>query len=619
MIELAPFISPHSAPRRKYWSRAGWLFAGLITLFTIFNVGTPFFLSADDLRREIAENLKATTGIVPNLRGAAVIALFPLPQIRIDTVEFDDPSGALSIRARRYIGYVRVLPLLAGRLEVAASTLEEPKIAIDLARQPVLFDSAIGRAALARSLTPQARQSDQTRLGSLTLVNGSAHLKYSQSKAEDLDYGEVFLDKINLDLDWRRFGAPLSLIGTAVFAHDRVDLAIWMAHPSEFLRGAKSRINLRLKANMASFSAHGELAGLPGWQFNGTINTLIPNLHRFIRKAGLPLPIPNNWTRFSLESETNLSPQTSVLSNLHFKINDNEFDGALAYQADIAKPMLTGTLATDLLNFTASSGDWPSLDQTLVHTLAFAPKLRDCCNLDLRISAARLQFQQFTIEDAAVSVMRKDNRLELALAEALAYQGTIRGHATFELDPHDHKTLALTANGSAREVNLAAFTQHSEHSLAWGGEASATVNVKSNGQSIDLLLHHLNGQAECTILQGKWPSILDKPLENSAAATQSSDLSLDPQNFQSANLSLKISDGLAKIESASIESEDLHMVVSGDADIAETSFNLHILAAPAKKTSPAEPVSIVPTVQTEPSPIGFAITGPFHALRLSRD
>ena len=71
---------------------------------------------------------------------------------------------------------MRLLPLLAGRLEIAEATLVRPHLTMDLARPPAIA-GAIAQAASAPAATLEADRTDEVRLGVLRVQSGSAFLQ----------------------------------------------------------------------------------------------------------------------------------------------------------------------------------------------------------------------------------------------------------------------------------------------------------------------------------------------------------------------------------------------------------------------------------------------------------
>ena len=94
---------------------------------------------------------------------------------------------------------------------------------------------------------------------------------------------------------------------------------------------------------------------------------------------------------------------------------------------------MSGTLAADSLSLRpfianrapalAHDGQW-SRD-------AFDLDWENFADVDLRVSAARLSLPGGELEDAAFSVLNQKDRLEIALIEAKAYSGDLKGRASF--------------------------------------------------------------------------------------------------------------------------------------------------------------------------------------------
>ena len=170
-------------------------------------------------------------------------------------------------------------------------------------------------------------------------------------------------------------------------------------------------------------------------------------------------------------------------------------------------------------------------------------------DLDLRISAARMLFSNFEIEDAAFSVMRNNGHLELALAGANAYQGAIKGHVTFDLGSGDG--VGMQAAGS---ISGADFASLSSDAFGWPefyGSLNGTANLASSGANMAELMRNLDGTTQIDVVQGQLGGI---NLESAVHQIDKSPLALltdihrGKTAFDHASFGLRFVRGVASIE-----------------------------------------------------------------------
>jgi AsmA protein len=578
MVESATVVSGSSPPPRKRLPRILFiLFGSAAVLVAIAAATAPWAFSNAALRAEIASQIRHMTGLATLSQGRAVFVVLPQPHVSIDDVSFTDPSGALRINARYLKGYVRLASLFAGRIEIASATLGQPDMRLDLHGRPMPPDSVIGRAADALPATAEAASADEARLGIVTLVDGRARLLRKQLSPD------VTIDAINVTLDWRKPGAAAILTGQAKISGETAAIAAWIASPAGLLRGQQSPLSLKIDAPSLSLSADGGLASMPEWQFSGNIYAATPSVRAILERAGYRIPLPGPFGDFEASCDATVSARSAVLSGLHLKFDGNEFEGTLAFQARDPTPVLSGTLATNRLSLQAFLSGVPSAagHDGQWNRDPFELSELGSADFDLRISAAHMLFSHFEIEDAAFSVMRNSSRLELALAGAKAYQGTIKGRVTFDMGANG---VGMQAAGAISGADLAALSFDAFGWPEFYGSVTGTANLASTGASMSELMRNLDGAAQIDVAQGQLGGI---DLESALHRIDKSPLALladihrGRTAFDHASLSLRFAKGVASIEEGKLENPSLWLGFGGSVDFGERGLDLHAVAKPA--------------------------------------
>jgi AsmA protein len=577
MVESTTVVSGPSPPFRKLLSLIIYIFAGFAIFVAITAIAAPWAFSNTALRNEIAAQIRRMTGLAAIWQGRAVFVVLPRPHISIEGVSFADPSGALRIDARYFKGYVRLARLFAGRIEIASATLGQPDIQIDLDRRPMPEDSVIGRAADASPATAEAASADAARLGAVTLVDGRARL-ISKQLSPDLS-----IDAINLTLDWRKLGGAAIVTGQAQLRGENAAIGAWIATPAGLLRGQQSALSLKIDAPSFSLAADGGLASMPKWQFNGHLHAIAPSGRTLLEQAGYFVPLPSPFNDFDANCEATIAAASVILSGLHLQFDGNDFEGTLAFQAGDGTPVLSGTLATNRLSLrpflaslspaTGRDGQW--------NRAPFDLKEYGSADLDFRISASHMLFSYFEIEDAAFSLMRNSRRVELTLAGAKAYQGTIKGRATFEVSD---KGVGMQATGVISGANLAALSFDAFGWPEFYGALTGMANLESAGVSISELMRNLEGTAQINVAQGQLGGIdLDSVLHriDKGPLALLADIHRGRTAFERAAFGLRFAKGVAGIEQGELENSSLRLGFGGTVDFGERRLDLHAVAAPA--------------------------------------
>ena len=575
MVEPA-IVSGPSRRSRKLLSRLIYTFSGLAVLVAITAAAAPWAFSNTALRNEIAAQIRHVTGLATISQGRAVFVVLPQPHISIYGVSFADPSGALHIDARYFKVYARLAPLFVGRIEIASAVLIQPEMHIDLDGRPMPPDSVIGRAAGA-SGTAEAALADAARLGAVTLVDGRARLT-SKQLSKDLS-----IDAINMTLDWRKPGAPAIVTGQARIRGENAAIAAWVASPARLLRGHQSALSLKIDAPSLSLSAGGDLASMPKWLFNGHIHATAPSVRTLLERAEYIVRLPGPFNGFDANCEATIAAEGAVLSGLRLKVDGNDFEGTLAFQARDEAPALSGTLATNRLSLrpflsslspaTGRDGQW--------NRDPFDLKEYGSADLDFRISASHMLFSYFEIEDAAFSLVRNGNRVELTLARAKAYHGTLKGHATFDVSGQG---IDARVTGAISGADLAALSLDAFGWPEFYGALIGTANLESSGASVRELMRNLDGTAQIDVLHGQLGGIdLDSVLHriDKSPLALLADIHRGRTAFERAGFGLRFVKGVAGIEEGKLEKPSLRLGFGGNVDFGERRMDLHAVAMPS--------------------------------------
>ncbi len=575
--------------------------AALACLFMILLLGAvavaPYLFAGATLQTEIAAQLRATTGLVISTRGTARFELLPRPHVALRTLHIADPSGTLTIDSDALDGDVRLLPLLAGHLELSAATLTRPRLVVDLDGRPMRPDSTIGRA-----MHPAGKPvaSSERRLGTVTLVDGSAVLKSSAL------HDQPSFDHVDVTLDWRNLDSPATLTGSLTLRDTAADVAAWIAQPSSLMRGEPSAVALQIHSPPLDMSANGNLENAAALSFKGNLSASSPSLPKLLALGGVRLPPLAPFADLGLGGEATLTldregRMTLDLAGLRLHLDGNEYEGILAFQRG-ATASLSGTLATERLTLT------PFLER--------APKLGNGggqwsheplqiqggspLDLDLRISATHLLATPLTIDDGALAIMTRNGRTEVALVEGKAYGGALKARMSVGVSPNG---LSLRGSASLTEADAASLSWDAFGRQLAAGTLSASCSIETSGDSPAALMAHLQGSAKGHASDGEVSGI---DLAGALRAAQGSGTVMQTLRagrtpFAVLSFALRVTDGVAAIEQAAMSGTEAALTLAGSADVGAR--NLDLQATAAQPSGVAAPGTY--------RPLGFGIKGTF--------
>ena len=550
----------------------------LVLLLATGHAAGPYLFRVATLQSEIATQVRVTTGLTLSTRGSTRFDLLPSPRIKMAEVHVSDPSGSLTIDADALEGEVRLLPLLVGRLELASATLTKPKLVIDLDGRPVPPDSLIGRAMRAR---PGASLGGDQRLGAITLVDGTAVLS-SRAPGPAPSFSDI-----DVTVDWRDLVSPATLTGTMRVAGIAADVAAWIDQPSALMRGDRSAATLRLRSVPLDLTASGDVSDATAVSFKGHVSAEAPSLAALLSLCGKPGTLPAPFAQLALNSDTTLTVDRTGtialdLPSLHLVADGNAYEGTLAYQGAGATPSLSGTLAADQLALQPFLTRLPPLlrpdrawsDAAMVTTAA-AP-----LQLDMRISASHLRLPPFTVDDAALSVMTRGERIEIGLNEGTAYGGALKGRLSVGTSANG---LSLHGAGSLDSADAAAIGWDLVGRQVAAGSLSGSGAFESGGADVAALMANLKGWARGTASDGDLTGA-DLGLGLRALARGRSDeaaaaLSAGRTPFRTLSFDMRLDRGVATIGDATMNGPDTSLTAGGSIDIGTRRLDLHAVAA----------------------------------------
>ena len=346
----------------------------------------------------------------------------------------------------------------------------------------------------------------------------------------------------------------------------------WLAQPANLLRGDQSATTLRVKSLSLSLSANGNVSAGLHPQFAGRLVASAPSLRHLGRLANMAIPLPGVLGDTSLTSDATIADNGFSLSNLRLSLDRNEFEGTLALRNDGPRPSLAGTLAATQLALDPIVAEMTPVVTSEGQWTQEPFELRDLSKIDvdLRVSAARTRLRRVQFDDAALSLLMKAGRLELALAEAKAYKGLFKAR----LSAVGAGGNALDLRGNAQLANIDAGA------LAWdlldrpriSGTLNASVSMEASGDSVLQTIRGLDGKAQFSITQGDVGGIdLNEALRRMATRPLSSltDMRGGRTVFDKAVGTFRINKGVAEIVDASASAPALSIAMTGSVQIAD--------------------------------------------------
>lgn len=566
--------------RARLWPRdrlgRGLRVAGAI--LGIAGVGAaiaPWTVSRTALREEIAAQLRSSSGLYVFVEGPSTFSLLPSPHVNLGRVNFVEPQAALVLKTEQLSGRLRWLPLLAGRLELQYAELLRPQLSIDIDGKPMSKAGAVVRAADAKPATPEADKADRARLGTIAFVDGSAVLRRAGVEIESLDH-------IDATLDWPTVSSPAALDGTATWRGQRGTLALWIARPSEMLRGEPSRVTMQLKSPVLAVQANGEAVSGARPHFAGRLIAASDALRDVVQLLRGALPLPLSLGAASLDAQADAGPKGVDLAGVKLKLDNTNYEGSLSWRVDEQRPQLSGTLATSALDLRDLLGAMPALVDRDGHFSRDIIGWRDQgrLDIDLRLSAARATWDRLQARDVAGALLMRAGRLEASLAEATLYKGTVK--ARLVMSPLEAAGVEMKSIVEARGVDIGALGWDRFGATRLAGAANVNLAIEGAGASADQIARALKGRGDIDFEKGELVGLdVSRVLRRIEKRPLASGLDINSGRtpFTGAHMSADIVGGVATITDGVVQGEGFAMSLAGAAQIPERQIALHAIVA----------------------------------------
>ena len=530
-------------------------------------------IPVDTVRDATKAEIRNVTGLDLVLRGDVAVSLFPTGSVSFANVILGDDAKPV-LAADRLTARLRFFPLFAGRIEIADVALLRPRINVAYDRDG--HSNWAGMIdGLARALGPKAdRPANATSFTEIRINEGTIVL-------DDAKRGisETF-NKVELALAWPFISKSFAATGRVVWHDEPIDTSITMSDFAAALAGDRSGVKIRLTGAPVKFAFEGNWSTRPTLKIEGTLAADAPSLRDTLRWAGVRPLSGGGFGRFALKARTNVSGGTIALSTVNVELDGNVAEGVLTFATD-GRQTLQGTLAADQLDLTPyvsnvslrtnNERDWNRVPLVIEGLTGL--------DVDLRMSAANITLARAKLGRTAVAANLRGGKLLVTIGESQAFGGVLKG------------SLALAASDAGAEfksqlqftdVDLESCLGEIFQFRRIDGRGDIAVALDATGHSVLAMTRTLNGT---TSLTGRQGSLVGWNVEQLLRRLERRPLSGtgDFRNgrtpFDKLTADFKITDGIATVDTVSLEGSKVRLGLAGSASIPARDFDLRGVAA----------------------------------------
>lgn len=559
--------------RRAGLIAASVLGAGAAMLLVAMAV-VPLLVPAAELRRVAAHALAGSTGQKVEILGEPSIRLLPSPRVVLGKVSFPLPAGQ-SLDAENVVTRLDLLQLLAGRVVVNDVIVEHPTL--------VLTGEGM---APALGIAPVLAATDRPEL---RIVDGTIAWRSSSGLTRELVSG------ITASLDRVLDRAGIAVAVQFDWREQPVNATLFIDDITAFMAGTPAPMRATVGTDGARARFHGRAALGKAPTMDGAVTADADSLRDLFDWAGMEAPTRSGFGPFSLASRLKLEQGEVALTEASLDLDGNRGDGGLLVKVSGPRPLIQGTFAADRITLAPygtmrlTGGDRQGWDRGPLNLSALG-----ACDLDLRLSAARVDVGDTALSTVAASAVLSGGRLVLAIGEAHGWGGLLRASLTLAPTAPDPAAIARRPSGAelqleaeANDVELARALDDIGGFRRIEGTGTLQVDVTGAGRSIQDIATNLQGSAVLTAANGYLNGFdvaqLLQRIERRPLSA-GSDWRGGRTAFADLNGRIAISDGVGTVEELAMRGPRAQIEMTGSLSIAQRSLDLAGHAAlPAAK------------------------------------
>jgi len=549
-------------------------FAILIAVVIAAGIGAiaaaTLVVPVDAVREAVTSEIRALTGLDPVLRGAVSVRMFPAGTVSFsDVVLGERGPGEPAFAAEELTANLRLLPLLAGRIEIADITLTKPRIAVTFEPDGRTNWSPLVDT-LARALKPNAQRDERVLSFSEIRINDGTVAIGNPAR----NINEI-IEGVALSLAWPSIAKSFAATGHFVWHNEVVDASVAIADFPAALAGDNSGLKFRLNGAPLKAAFDGVMSYEPSLKIDGTLAADAASLRDALHWAGDKSLPAGGLGRFALKARAAVNSGSIALSNLNVELDGNVAEGVLSY-ATAGRHMLQGTLAVEKLDLKPyvstfrliadNTRDWDSR--------SFALDWFNGWDADLRLSAAGIQFAHAELGRTAVVASMRSGRLVITVGESQSFNGTITGSIAIA---KSETGAEIKSQMQFADVNLEKCLSELFGLHRLEGTGNLAFALESAGANVQQLARNLDGAVQVAARQGALTGLsveqLMRRLQRSPLSGNG-DFRSGRTPFDKLNIDLRIVQGVATAEDVHLDAPSVRFTVTGTTSIPARELDL---------------------------------------------
>lgn len=506
----------------------------------------------------------------------AAFSALPWPNLRIIDARLNESSGVNVVTATEARVDLSLVDLLLGRVAPTRVTLDQPTIALDLDRAPFVGRlDPVGVIAAIGGFAP---------LGSVSLSNGVVRVT-GQTRGLDM-----VIEGLRGRLDGLSPGSRIRVDLTGLWRDAPLVVSGSLDDPRRAVQDKPSALNVAIVSSLGDLAFSGALTAGPALGAAGDLSVSSHALAEVFRLFGVTAAPALAGADVSISGKVKATPGDLTFDEATVTSGGQTLQGALRLARMGGRLAISGSLDAEQLALAplfgapqplfAADGGWSYK--------TFPLSLPGDVDLDLRLSAGRLDVYGVGLDNAAASALVKDGALTANLVEATAYGGRLEGELNLACD---RSRFRLTMRAKLADADIGAAASD----FGWPeltGKGTADIAIETAGGSPAEFIAGLFGKASFDLVDGAVSGVnLEEALRRSQRRPLdvAKDMRSGGTAFERASLAVIVGEGVAHVVSGELVASGVRADVQGAVDLAARSLNLRLNAAQAAPTGDAPP------------------------------
>ncbi len=389
----------------------------LVLALALFFVFFPKQLAA----REAEKRIEEATGRELILGDNIDITFWPALGFSVDKISLSNPEGFSTetpfIAAERLVFAVKLIPLLAGAIEVKQLIFEDAELNLEVGENGAanwLFPTE-------QSAPEQQFTLEDLRLDDVRLIDGAINFK---GEGEPMR-----LDDVDVRLALQSLDQPAQLDAALTYREQRLEIEAEIGLPRAVLEQGQTPIQARLRSSPLNASLDGAFNAATG-ALTGKIEADGASLRQLLAWIGSPLGQGGGFGRFRVAAQLAHAGQETALTDASLSLDGIDASGRLALitQAN-GRLRIDGALDAGIIDVNPylpapaqGAAGGVEVDAVWPNTPLDLSGLR-ALDANLALTLDGLKFQRMSFADVAVSLRVANGAADARLTRVSLYQG----------------------------------------------------------------------------------------------------------------------------------------------------------------------------------------------------